>query len=372
MKVLLTGGGTGGHVYPAIALAQALHATNDTVLFVGLRSGMEERIVPQAAIPLAVINAAPLRRSWSWATLITLRDNFRGIVQACRIIARFQPDAVIATGGYVTFPVVIAARIISRLRRWPIFIGLLEPNAVPGLTNRCLAPLVDALWAGVAQRSPRFRARAILTGTPVRASLREHVDRNTAAHSLGLDPNRTIILVIGGSQGARSINTAVAQLLAEPLEQPWQILHLCGRSEEAAVQEQQAAAIARGEVCVRGYLDDPTLAYAAADLVVARSGASTLAELAATGKPALLVPYPYATADHQRLNAEAFIQTGAARLVLDADLDGPRLCQELTTMLEPTAYTTLKSAAQHAAHNDATATILAHVRQGHASKGASR
>ena len=363
MKILLTGGGTGGHVYPAVALAEALVERGEETLFVGMRGGIEERIVPASQLPMSLICAAPLRRKLSFSLFSTLFFNVVGLFQALAIALRFRPDVVIATGGYVSFPVVAAARVASWLSLRSLFVGLVEPNAVPGLTNRLLAPLVNEVWGGFEQKSPAFAGKFQATGTPVRSTMRHQMTREDAASLLGLDPTKTIILVIGGSQGARTLNSAVAMMSASPLETGWQILHLCGKREEASAVTAQAMAIARGDVRVIGYLDDPAAAYTVADIVVARAGASTIAELAAAGKPALLVPYPYATADHQRFNAEAIAKTGAARMLLDQDLDGDRLLQELHAMLAPEAYAELSAAAQSAALHDATTTILGRLRE---------
>lgn len=371
MRVLLTGGGTGGHIYPAVALAEALIERGIETLFVGMRGGIEERIVPALHIPMKSIAAAPLRRKLSLSIFTTLFNNVIGIFQALSVAIKFRPDVVIATGGYVSFPVVAAARIANVFRRSPLFVGLVEPNAVPGLTNRMLAPLVDEVWGSFDQSADTFGSKFHATGTPVRSTMRLHVDREKAARQLRLDPNRTIILVIGGSQGARTLNSAVAMMSATPLRAGWQILHLCGQREEAKVATAQAMAISRGDVRVIGYLDDPAIAYAAADIVVARAGASTIAELAAAGKPALLVPYPHATGDHQRFNAIAIVKTGAAQMLLDHDLDGDRLAKELDAMLAPETYAQLSIAAHSAALHDATLTILGRVREATSAKGSS-
>jgi UDP-N-acetylglucosamine--N-acetylmuramyl-(pentapeptide) pyrophosphoryl-undecaprenol N-acetylglucosamine transferase len=358
LKALLTGGGTGGHVYPAVAMAEALIADGFETFFVGMRGGIEERILQKAGIPSAFISAAPLRRWRPLSIFGTLYRNLRGLGEAYAVVKHYRPDLVVATGGYVAFPVVLAARLASLTGRFPLFVGLVEPNAVPGLTNRLLMPLVDEVWGAFHEAMPYFGGKFRITGTPVRAAMRRPLDRSEAARSLGLDPNRSIILVIGGSQGARRLNSAVAMMNAAPLKDGRQVLHLCGKREEDGAIAAQAMAIARGDVRIIGYLDDPSVAYAASDVVVARSGASTIAELAATGKPSLLVPYPYATADHQRVNAEAVVATGAARIVLDQELDGDRLISELDRLLEPETFARVSAAAQATAMHDATKAIL--------------
>jgi UDP-N-acetylglucosamine--N-acetylmuramyl-(pentapeptide) pyrophosphoryl-undecaprenol N-acetylglucosamine transferase len=362
MKVLLTGGGTGGHVYPAVALGESLLQNGFETLFVGMRGGMEERILASSEIPAKMISASPLYRKLSFSIFATIYKNIRGVAEAFSIIKRYRPDVVVATGGYVSFPVVMAARMASYMGRFPLFVGLVEPNAVPGLTNRLLAPMVDEVWGAFKEAAQRFGEKYHATGTPVRETMRRPLERDEAAIKLGLDPNRSIILIIGGSQGARTLNSAVAMMNAAPLKDGRQVLHLCGKREEDRAIAAQAMAIARGDVRIIGYLEDPALAYAASDVVVARAGASTIAELAATGKPSILVPYPFATADHQRANAEAVVQAGAAHMVLDHELDGDRLISELDNLFEPDTYAKVSAAAQAAALNDATKAILSRIR----------
>jgi UDP-N-acetylglucosamine--N-acetylmuramyl-(pentapeptide) pyrophosphoryl-undecaprenol N-acetylglucosamine transferase len=214
-------------------------------------------------------------------------------------------------------------------------IALLEPNAVSGLTNRMLEPLVDEIWATYSGQHASHHGKAVLTGTPVRGVFDVRIAVRDARLQLGLDPDKTTIVVIGGSQGARSLNDAVG-LLMLPAE--WQVLHLTGVQGRDTVVE-------RPGVISLAYLDDPRAAYAAADVVVARSGASTLAELAVTGTPAILVPYPYATDAHQMHNAARFVTAGAARVVTDRELDGVRLRAELDAVLEPETLAAMRKAA---------------------------
>jgi undecaprenyldiphospho-muramoylpentapeptide beta-N-acetylglucosaminyltransferase len=317
VKLLLTGGGTGGHVYPALAIAEALRAEPALqpleVLFVGTRAGLEARIVPATGVRTAFVRAAPLTRRLSPALFATLVDNAIGFVQSLRVLHEFKPDFAVATGGYVTFPVIAAMRLVRGLGLSKAPIALLEPNAAPGLTNRLLGPLVDEIWTSVAGPGTAPGAKEILTGTPVRANFLTPLEPAAARARLGLDPARMTVVVFGGSQGARSLNEAVLGL-AGTMPPDRQILLVAGARDYEAL----AARLPPGSgIHILAYLDDPRAAYAAADLVVARSGASTLGELAATGTPALLVPYPHATADHQTLNAAVFARAGAARVLAD-------------------------------------------------------
>jgi UDP-N-acetylglucosamine--N-acetylmuramyl-(pentapeptide) pyrophosphoryl-undecaprenol N-acetylglucosamine transferase len=345
MNVLLTGGGTGGHVYPALAIAEALRARPEaqplSLLYVGTRDRLEARIVPKAGIPLAFVAAAPLQRKLSFSLLRTLALNAVGILQALVILHRFRPDCIVATGGYVTFPIVAAMRLVRALGLSRGKIALLEPNARPGLTNRLLEPLVDEIWVSYGEKHG-LAGKAVMTGTPVRAMFAELPSAREARLQLGLDPEKTTIVAMGGSQGARSLNAAFASL---PLPDTWQVLVLTGgRDDDLA---------ARPGLIVRAYLDDPRAAYAAADVVVARAGASTLAELAATRTPAVLVPYPYATDGHQMHNAARYASTGAARVLLDRELDAASLSTTLREMLQEETLVGMRRAASFLAPRDA-------------------
>ncbi len=363
MKVVLTGGGTGGHVYPALALAEAFAQEPAfaplAVTFVGTRAGLEATIVPAAGGVIRFVRAAPLARKLGLSFVGTLVTNVAGFVDALGVLHATRPDVLVATGGYVSLPVVAALRTVRALGRSRARIAVLEPNAVAGLANRLLAPLVDEVWYGTAPRGRPLRARELLVGTPVRASMRRPLAPQAARASLGLAPDRITIVVMGGSQGAHSLNDAVAGLVEAGVPPEWQVLVLAGARDFEALH---ARLRARLSVKVRAYLDDPRAAYAAADVVVARAGASTLGELAATGTPALLVPYPFATDDHQTHNARAFAAGGAARIVPDRDLDAARLRYELDVMLAPELRSAMRAAAGAAAQSDPAATIVARVK----------
>ena len=363
--MLFAGGGTGGHVYPSLAIAEALAADPSfaplRLSYVGTRSGLEAQIVPKAGLPLAFISAAPLRRN-PLALARAALFNLMGVLQSLAILHRVRPDAVIATGGYVAFPLVAAVRIARLLRLTTARAALLELNAVPGLANRMSAPLVDEIWLGVAPRGRSLGRKETVTGTPVRQSFARDLGAEEARAALGLAPNRPTVVVIGGSQGARRLNDAAAAMLADGVP-GWQVLHVSGEREREVVERQEAPAVARGDAKVVGYLDDPRAAYAAADVMVARAGASTLGELAAAGTPAILVPYPFAADDHQRHNAEALAATGAARVVADRDLDGARLFAELQAALEPATLAAMRAAAARRRAGDARELIRARVKR---------
>lgn len=360
LKIAFTGGGTGGHVYPALAIDDAVrerHPGPDyEPRFFGNAHGLEARLV--TTMPLSYVPSAPLQRAFSLGALRTAAANCVGIVTALGALARFRPQMVVATGGYVCFPVVVAARILRALRIVRCRISLLEINVTPGLTNRLLAPLVDEVWTTYAASQRSFGRKTVVTGAPVRASLRIVKDAASARERLGLDPERTTIVAMGGSQGARSINEAVAALVTRrTLGDDRQVLHLSGERDLAYMQAEERSVAPGNRVRLVPYLDDPADAYAAADVVIARAGASTLAELAVTGTPSILVPYPHAADQHQPHNAAAFASAGAALVIPDAEVDGDRLWWTLREALDPDRNAALRRAARSLAPRNAAATI---------------
>jgi UDP-N-acetylglucosamine--N-acetylmuramyl-(pentapeptide) pyrophosphoryl-undecaprenol N-acetylglucosamine transferase len=348
LNVVFTGGGTGGHLYPAIAIAQALD-DRANVTFIGTADRLEATIVPNAGYPLITVKSAPAKRAYV---------NVVGVVQALRVLRGLNPDIVIATGGYVALPVVLAARILRQFKQIHAVIALLEPNARPGLTNRLLAPLVDEVWGAFPGGDPRFAGKYVQTGIPVRASLRSLPSRDAAIERLGLSAKRNTLLAMGGSQGARSINDALTSLLkSDGLPEGWQLIHVTGEKDYDRVR----TALGRSDGALRAYLNDVGDAYAAADLVLARAGASTLGELAATGRPAILVPYPHAAEDHQRANAATVARAGAAVVVDDRELIAGKLRGILAEVTQPSRLADLRAAAERARSIDPVSTILARV-----------
>jgi UDP-N-acetylglucosamine--N-acetylmuramyl-(pentapeptide) pyrophosphoryl-undecaprenol N-acetylglucosamine transferase len=338
VKVVIAGGGTGGHVFPALALAERLARDGGAqVRFIGSATGPEARHVPAAGFRFDAIEAAPLLRKLSVTTLkapiIALRS-----IRASGSLVR-GADVVVGMGGYVSAPVVVAAR----LARIPIVLH--EPNAVPGLANR-----ISARWAAVvavqfeaARRrlqgyTPRHR-RVEVVGYPVRAAIRAVATagddlREEACAALELDPKGVTALVFGGSQGARHIDETVAAAL--PLlsgREDLQLLVLTGHAHLETVAE-AAGRATRLRVRVLPFLERMELAYAAADLAVARAGATSIAELTVCGLPSILIPYPYATEDHQEANARELERVGAARVLLDRELSAETLVRSLLELVD--------------------------------------
>lgn len=362
LRVLVSGGGTGGHVNPALATAAALAAAGADVGFVGTEHGLERRLVPAAGFPLRTVPAAALRgqRLGAVRAAVTVARAGLGLARAMRAEGI---DAAVTFGGYTAGPLATAAG----LTRTPLVIH--EQNAVPGLANRLAARWAAAVAIsvpGVAGRFPRPE-RVHLTGNPVRADLAPGAlpDRREAAARLGLDPQRPTLLVFGGSLGARRLNDAVLAATprwAEP--ERLQVLHAAGLRDHERVAAAWQALDRRGiAVVCRAYVDDMADAYAACDLALCRAGATTVAELTLAGVPSVLVPYPHAVADEQAANAAALADAGAAVVVSDAELDGARLVAEAEPLLgDPRARADMARAARALGRPDAAEAVEALVR----------
>ncbi len=362
MTVVFAGGGTGGHLYPAIAIADALRLQAAEITFAGSADRLETTIIPKAGYSLATVAAAPLPRRLSFELLRAVGRNVTGTWQSLRLLGAARPDLIIATGGYVCFPVALAARIrrLLRLSRAPIV--LLEPNVSPGVTARVLAPMVDEIWGECAGFARGVRGKCRSTGVPVRASLRSLPSRAQAASRLRLDPSKATLLALGGSQGAHPINAALVRALeGKALPQNWQVLALTGEGDYASLSAALAANEGGPAFVVRPYLDEIADAYAVADLVLARAGASTLSELAALGKPAILVPYPFATEAHQAANAARFEAAGAVLVMSDRELEAGKLPAVLAQATAPEGLAALTANARALRSDDPLQRILARI-----------
>src|SRR5215203_1917230 len=345
MRVLIAAGGTGGHIYPGIAVAQEImrRDSSSKVHFVGTARGLETRLVPQAGFELSLIESAGLKN-------VSLGARVRGVVvlpksfmSARKLMRAFQPDVVVGAGGYVSGPVVLTAAMTKR----PTLV--MESNALPGWTNRVLARFVDRAAVSFEQALPYFRGKAKVTGNPVRREFFEIPPKQR-------EPGKFSLLVFGGSQGARAINEAMMAALPKLKEVPVElrIKHQTGPADFEKVRGGYEAAGWTGRADVRKYLDDMVARFAESDLVVCRAGATTTAELIAAGKASLMVPFPFAADDHQRKNAEALERAGASRMVLQQDATGERLAHEIGEWVEnPARVTQMEAAARTLARGDA-------------------
>jgi UDP-N-acetylglucosamine--N-acetylmuramyl-(pentapeptide) pyrophosphoryl-undecaprenol N-acetylglucosamine transferase len=357
LKVLLSGGGTAGHIYPALTVAARFAAEHDDILFVGTPDGLEARLVPEAGIEFVGLKAAGYDRARP-STLVTssaviAASTFR----ALRLLRTVRPDVVVGFGGYVSIPVGFAAR----LTRTPLVLH--EQNSVPGMANTTLSRWAEAVGVTYPESAERLAhpARAEVTGNPVRPAVLAST-RTDGRLRFGLPADATVLLVFGGSRGARHLNTAVVALSRRLLAIPGlHVVHVAGRAEYGAVAAalEAAGGDGAGRWHVLDYVDDMGLALAAADLVVARAGATSIAEITALGLPAVLVPYPYATDDHQTKNARACVDSGAAVLIADAELDEERFGDELAALLgDPGRRATMAAASRALGRPDAAERVV--------------
>jgi len=326
---MIAGGGTGGHVYPGIAVAEELTESrrDSQVLFVGSRRGLEAQAVPEAGFRIRYIwsRGFPRRAWWRWPAAIV--TNVVGFVQALWLVATERPDVVLGAGGYVSAPVSLAGWLLGR----PVIIQ--EQNSIPGLTNRLLSSIASEVHLSFVEARSYFRRKDHLkvSGNPVRKHILSG-DRATAIREFGLVPDGPIVFIFGGSLGAHRINEAALEAMRRLKGRvEVQFILQTGRQDFERVKEtvEKEQLPAR----VMPFLRRIHMAYAAADLVVCRSGAMTLAEIAACGTPAILIPYPYAAHDHQVVNASNLVDRGAAAMILDRELTGERLGNEIAHWL---------------------------------------
>jgi len=318
--LLFAGGGTGGHVYPLIAVAEAVRAMAPAVriVFVGTERGLEARAVPKAGYELELMRILPLRGGGVLGFLRGVRRALGAVPEARALVRRVAPAAVLSVGGYAAGPASLAAWSLG------VPLALLEPNSVIGLANRLVAPLAGRAYLAFPEAERHFRPDRILrAGVPLRPGFAPVPPPPGA--------ERVRLLVLGGSQGAKALNDAMPRALAT-LGGRVEVVHQAGAAAEAAVRGLYAE-LGVPHVTVVPFIDDMPAALAAAELVVGRSGAGAVSEMCAVGRPGLLVPYPYAAGDHQRVNADSLVRVGAARVVLNRDADPARLAREIDTLV---------------------------------------
>ena len=352
MRVLVSGGGTGGHIYPALTLVKNIQEKHPeaTFLYVGTQRGLESKIVPQAGVPFKTIAIQGFKRSLSVENFKTMYLFIKSYQESKKIIQEFKPDVVVGTGGYVCGAVVYAAA------RLGIPTVIHEQNSVPGVTNKFLAKYVDKIAICFSDAANYFPAQKVtLTGNP----RGQEVVRMKGAKGLeqyGLDPAKETILIFGGSQGAYSFVEALEPVVAELNQRPYQVLFATGQR----YYEEMAAALpahkdASSSLWVEPYIENMTAVLNQVQLVVSRAGATTLAEITALGIPSVLIPSPHVTNDHQTKNARSLLNVGAAELIPDAELTGERL---LTTfdrlMADGTKRAEMAQAAKEEGIPDAT------------------
>lgn len=331
-RLLIAGGGTGGHVYPAVAVAEEVLARNPQaqVVFIGTEHGMEARILPGLGYDLRTIKASRLVGAGLLARLKGLVNLVTGCVQSWRILRAHRPQVVLGMGGYVSGPALLAAW----TARYPTAIQ--EQNAAAGLTNRALGKLVRAIYLGFeAARGCFNSAKTLFTGNPIRQAV---ADALASADHRPFTPAQLRVLVFGGSQGAQFLNERVPEVLvrlaAERPQLQLSVVHQTGANDEDVTRTRYAETPLEPRVQVTPYIDDMPSAYAAADLAICRAGALTIAEITAVGLPSLLIPFPYAAGNHQEANAQALVDAGAAEMVRQEDWATDSVVQWLGRLLE--------------------------------------
>lgn len=366
MRFVVSGGGTGGHVYPALAIARGLKDKYPAaeILFLGSKGGLEAELVPGAGFDFQGIKLTGFKRRLSFHNLLACWQAARGFAEVLRIMDNFKPAAVIGTGGYVCGPVVLAASFC----RIPTLIH--EQNALPGVTNRLLsyiASTVAITFPDAVRYLPR-RTRVKFTGLPVRPEFMS-CTRQESRRALGLPEEGRLVLSFGGSQGARTINNAMVEVLSRFSEKSnLYFLHVTGPGQYdnfVMMMSQRGVFFPdNGNNTIKPYLHEMPLALAAADLVICRAGAATLAEITVAGKPAILIPYPYATGNHQEFNARFLKNKGAAVMIRDGQLTGEMLAAQIERLLaDPLRLEEMSAASRKLGHPRALEKILACVEE---------
>ncbi len=355
LNILITGGGTGGHVYPALATLEALERQIPlNVVYVGTRKGIEARLVPQQGIPYRTIWIAGFQRRWTWKNVLFPFKLLVSLWQSWRILRQVTPRVAVGTGGYVTGPVLWMAA------RMGIPVVIEEQDVFPGITTRLLAPHATKICLAFEGARKYLKVPAdkiVVTGNPVRQQLAT-VAPQAARQHWGLPPEAPVVLVFGGSQGARAINLAVEQCIEEWTRQGIHVIWQTGPQDFERVQQKRSKW--PETVKILPYIDEMGMAYQAADVVVCRAGAITLAELALVQKPAVLIPYPFAAGDHQLKNARFVEEQGAAITLTQDDKLAERLNRTVQQLLADDARRkAMQEAWKPLAHPDAADKIAA-------------
>ena len=356
-RIVLSGGGTGGHIYPALSLYKVLqqHYPEVECLYIGSSKGLEAKIVEKAGLPFQSVEIQGLKRSLSLENLKTAWLMLTSVQKAKKILKEFQPDVVVGTGGYVCAPVLYAAAKLGI----PTLIH--EQNSVAGVTNKFLSRSVSAIATCFAEVAADFKgqeAKITLTGNPRGQEVVDTPDMPTIlSDQFGLDDQLPTVLVFGGSRGAPAINEAMAQAAQSFIGKNYQVIAATGESHYDEVMAQVGAV--PSNVRIVPYIDNMPSLLRQVKLVVARSGATTLTELTALGLPSILIPSPYVTANHQEHNAQALVQHQAAKMILQKDLTGEGLFITIDQIMQnPATLAEMAQAAQNLGITDASTRLV--------------
>lgn len=343
--LMVMAGGTGGHVFPALAVANALRENGTRITWLGTRRGLEARVIPENNIHIEWINVEGLRGKGVLSWLMAPFNLVRAMWQSAGVIRRAKPDCVLGMGGFVAGPAGLMARMMGK----PLIVH--EQNAVAGLTNKYLAKIASRVLTGFPTVAG-LPTTARWVGNPVRSDIQVRPNETV------LDPDQPIkVLVIGGSQGAHSLNLHLANVFAQQ-STPVEIWHQSGKGRQAQVE--QTYADANLSVRVSEFIDDMAAAYSWADLLVCRAGAMTIAECCAAGKPALLIPFPFSAGAHQDKNAQVLVNVGAAKVLDNAQLSAPIMVETLASLLSNRAELLLMGQAAQQLHKpDALVSVVA-------------
>ncbi len=329
MRILITGGGTAGHINPGLSIAKFIRAKRPDceIVFAGTSRGLESRLVPREGFRLLLIDARGFKRKLSLDVFVTLKDNIKGFIKAYRELKKYGPDAVIGTGGYVCGPVIMCAFLMGI----PTIIH--EQNVLPGLTNRILGRFVTRIAISYPESQKLFKnhEKIVLTGNPVRMGLLD-TDKPTARKKLGIPEESKVVVIFGGSRGALNINRSVVTMLREYYRRgDFKLFFATGEDQYDDVIE-MLDGWSDPDVNVIPYIYNADIVYPAADLVVSRAGAITCSELTALGLPSIMIPSPYVTANHQEYNARILEKHGAAQVILEKDLNGNLLFKNIKSL----------------------------------------
>lgn len=340
MKVLLTGGGTGGHIYPALALKKRIEERypSSEFLYIGTERGLESKIVPENGVPFKMIKVEGFKRKLNLSGILynlnTIRLFLSSINQSKKIIKEYAPDIVIGTGGYVCAPVCYAAA----KAKIPTIIH--EQNSVAGVTNKFLARFVDKIAICFEEAASQFKgneSKVVYTGNP-RAQEVANIKKTPILEQFELDPNKETVLIFGGSRGAQQINQTFIDSFEKLSEQPYQVLYVTGEVHHKTILNQleknYGESVHKESIRIVPYIQEMPKVFAAVSIVVGRSGATTLAELTSLGLPSILIPSPNVTEDHQTKNALSLVHQGAALMIRESELSVEHFVEEINTLMK--------------------------------------
>ncbi|PMC38345.1 undecaprenyldiphospho-muramoylpentapeptide beta-N-acetylglucosaminyltransferase [Bacillus sp. UMB0899] len=329
MRVVVSGGGTGGHIYPALALINEIkkHHSDVEFLYIGTENGLERNIVKRADIPFKSVEISGFKRKLSIENVRTITRFIKAVSLSKKYLKDFKADVVIGTGGYVCGPVVYAA---SKMN---IPTVIHEQNSLPGITNKFLSKYVNRVAICFEEARRYFpKEKVVLTGNP-RASEVLGQDASKGRESLGLDKNKKTVLIFGGSRGAKAINEAVLEMIPSLEEKPYQVVYVTGEVHFDKVMEEMKTLKQSEHVIIKPFIHNMPEVLTAVDLIVSRAGATSLAEITALGLPSILIPSPYVTANHQEVNARSLSDHDAAIMIKEGDLNGQKLLSQIDDLL---------------------------------------